>query len=127
MSATMTSEQRQYHLEEYKMLKHELAEAFKEAFQIVVFSVTANAAVFTFISSHPDVVKGGRFCLLSSLPISIIVISYALYLLRRRSIIRITSYLYKLEALPAADDLGWERYYASDIRDRPRFIRPPIA
>jgi hypothetical protein len=57
----MTSEQRQYHLEEYKTLKHELAETFKEAFQIVVFSVTANAAVFTFISSHPDVVKGGRF------------------------------------------------------------------
>jgi hypothetical protein len=67
MSDAITSEQRQYNIEEYKTLKNELAEAFKEGFQIVVFSVTANAAVFTFVSGHPEVAKGGLFYLVSSL------------------------------------------------------------
>jgi len=105
----MDDEQRQYHLEEYKTLKHELAEAFKEAFQIVIFSVTANAAIFTFVSGHAETERRSFYCLLSLLPIFVSLASYALYLLRRRSITRITRYLYKLEAVFAADDLGWER------------------
>jgi hypothetical protein len=126
MKDAITSEQRQYHIEEYKTLKNELAEAFKEGFQIVVFSVTANAAVFTFISGHPEVAKGGLFYLVSSLPLFITLISYALFLLRRRSITRITRYLYEIETIFAADKLGWERYYARDIANRPPFFRTPV-
>jgi hypothetical protein len=126
MSDIISAEQRQYHMEEYKALKNELAEAFKEGFQIVVFSVTANAAVFTFISGHPDVAKDGLFYLVSSLPLLLTLTSYSLYLLRRRSITRITRYLYKIEEVFAADKLGWEKYYADDIANRPPFVRTPV-
>lgn len=99
----VTIEQRQYHIEEYKTLKHELAETFKESFQIVIFSVTANAAIFTFISTHTDVIRHGIFHAASLSPLFVSAVSYALYLLRRRSITRITRYLYKLESLFAAN------------------------
>jgi hypothetical protein len=124
-SMTMTNEQRQYHLAEYKSLKSEIAEAFKESFQVVVFSVTANAAIVTFVTSHSDLVGHGSFRFVSVIPLFVAVVSYALYLLRRRSINRIAKYLYKLEAVFSAKGLGWERFYASDIHARPWFVRTP--
>jgi hypothetical protein len=70
--------------------------------------------------------KRGLFYLLSILPLFVSLVAYALYLLRRRSITRITRYLYKLESVFAADGLGWERYYSSDIDSRPWFVRTPV-
>ena len=121
----MTNEQRQYHLEEYKCLKNEIAESFKESFQVVVFSVTANAAIIAFVSSHSDLAGHGAFRFLYAIPLFVAFVSYALYLLRRRSISRIAQYLYRLENAFAAKDLGWERFYAGDIDRRPWFVRTP--
>ena len=123
---TLTDEQRAYHLEEYKCLKQEIADAFKESFQVVVFSVTANAAIIAFIATHGDATTQGAFRLLSAIPLFVAGASYALYLMRRRTISRIAQYLFRIEDVFAAEGLGWERFYARDIQKRPWFIRTPI-
>ena len=124
-SITMTHEQRQFHLVEYKILKGEIAEAFKELFQVVLFSITVNAAIVAFVTSHGDIERRGSFRFVSVIPLFVAVVSYVLYLIRRRSINRITEYLYKLEEVFSAKGLGWERFYAWDIHARPWFIHTP--
>lgn len=124
-SITMTNEQRQYHIVEYKVLKGEIAEAFKKSFQVVLFSLTVNATIVTFVTSHSDLERRGSFRFVSVIPLFVAVVSYVLYLIRRRSINRITQYLYKLEEVFSAKGLGWEQFYAWDIHARPWLIHTP--
>ena len=75
-SITMTNDQRQFHLVEYKILKGEIAEAFKESFQVVLFSITVNAAIVTFVTSHSDLERRGSFRFVSVIPLFVAVVSY---------------------------------------------------
>ncbi len=123
----MTPEQFQYHLAEYTSLKDELAQTFQDAYQVVLISITANAAIISFLTTATF---GDAFYsilhLSQFLPLFLSLVGLFLFEMRRRSVKKITKYLYLIEEKLAEPSLGWERYYAADIDQRPFFVRTPF-
>lgn len=122
----MDANQFQYHLAEYQALKNELAQTFRNAYQVVFVSVASNAAIVSFLSTSTNPKTSSAIGLAIYLPVFLAAVSLFLFEMRRRTVDKITSYLYVLEDLLAFKSLGWERHYEKDIKARPFFVRTPF-
>jgi hypothetical protein len=114
-----------YHISEYNLLRQELIQNFKDSYSSVTYAVLANAAIITWISSNLPQPSAIRELLIPAalLPIFISLVAWSLYLLRRRSIQRISDYCEELEKRFGEPDLGWERFYGRRMEGTRLYIR----
>lgn len=117
-----------YHIEEYKLLKSELTDNFRSANNAATISFSANAAIISyFVTAVGDNSFSDLAAVIASvIPLGICLIALAFYALRRRSINKIVEYLLVIEADFSASNLGWEKFYAIDVKRRPKLVRTPI-
>jgi hypothetical protein len=114
-----------YHLAEYGLLRQELLQNFKDSYGSVTYAVLANSALVAWISSHINQSADIKELIFpaSFLPVFVSITAWVLYLLRRRSIQRISDYCMKLEERFAEDELGWERFYTKRMQEKLFYIR----
>ena len=106
----LTSEQRQFHLEEFRKLNGEILELTKSASQTFSFAVAASGAIFVWLltSTSPQPVRD----LGLGIPLLLTIVLGWMARSRARRIIQMGDYLRRLEVSLGHPALGWERFFA---------------
>lgn len=121
--------QLQFHLEEYKSLRAEIAANIKAGFDAYLYALVSNGAIIAWLLTHrADLMSYSllvqRFAAI--VPLMVTILAAILTGFHIRNMQRIAGYLTRLERRIGAADLGWEGYHI-ETHDRTLGMRLPRA
>lgn len=125
----LESGQLQFHLEEYKSLRAEIAANIKAGFDAYLYALVSNGGIMAWLLTHradlltyDPVVQ--RFA--GMVPLLVTILAAILTSFHIRNMQRIAGYLTRLERRIGAADLGWEGFHI-ETHDRTMGMRLPRA
>lgn len=115
-AAALTPAQLQFHLEEYKALRTEVAGNIRAQFDAYLYALVANGGIVTWLLTHrQDTLAFGLWGERAAalVPLLVTALAYVWTIFYGRQVEIIGSYARRLEQRVGADGLGWESFLAS--------------
>ena len=125
--AAMTAAEFQFHLEEYKSLRAEIAANIKAGFDAYLYALVSSGGIIAWLIIHKtEIAEYGALgrAVAAGLPLFVTVLAAIITRFHVRNMVRVASYLQKLERRVGAPGLGWEGFHR-DTHDRTMGLRFP--
>jgi hypothetical protein len=132
-AAPPTAAELQYHLEEYKALRAEIAVAIRAQFDAYLYALVANGGIMAWLLTHKAELMAYGLAgqkLAALVPVAVTLLAWVWTLFLGWHLHVIAAYLRRLETRIAASALGWETFLAQAARgaaDTPRPRRMLLA
>ncbi len=128
-AAPLSAAEIQFHLEEYKSLRAEIAANIKAAFDAYLYALVSNGGIAAWLLTHKTDIASygvlGRMTA-SGLPLFVTVLALILTQFHIRNMGHAAAYLQRLENRIGAAGLGWEGFHV-ETHERILGLRFPSA
>jgi hypothetical protein len=126
-SPELTPAQLQFHMEEYKSLRAEIAMCIKAQFDAFLYALVSNGGIMAWLLTHRDDLAAYGFWeqkFIALVPVLVTALALLWTFYYTKNIQRLSAYIRLIERRAGAPGLGWDNFL-SDMPDTTFGLRVP--